>query len=631
VNSASPGTPPSGPRPARRVLALVALAFATLLATPCPTRAVDKWLRINAPEFTVVTSLTEKEAIAWANDFSQFVAALQGFIPVDTHRLPRLTIVVFGRERDFTAYRPLNGDGKPKDVGGFFSRRMSWAVAGLPGSGVDERTRATIFHEGTHWFLSAFELPNPVWLEEGLAEVFSTFTTDKKTFSWGRAIDDHVLIVRQVDPMPIERLLFLTQDDLFTGGEEGQLRTGMAYAQSWAFVHYLTFGQRDVPPTALRDYTKALRSELHPDEAFRQSFGCSYAEMDKKLRTYLHSGRYFVASGPLATLPPLHAEPASEVDVNDALGRLALVGRHTKEAVAHAEKALAAAPDGPQGYELLGQIYQESGNEAKAIEAFTHAVEKGSRDFLPYYYLANARHRAAGESDGSTGLTPADARQIANGYERAINLNPRYRDAYESLSGVVDIVPAGNTEDARFLNQGLRLFPDNDLIRLGVAISAKRSGDDTKARALLDEVLNGNKPQSMNTRAYAMRLDASWHRRDVFSQVDDLAKEKKFDEALAVVNKQIADGGGDIALRQRLVAMKRDLQAQQRVEAYREATARRNWTEARRIANELLESEAPVSLKASMRKHLEDLDRRHLGMPKNPPASAADPAAAANP
>ena len=51
--------------------------------------------------------------------------------------------------------------------------------------------RRTIFHEGVHWFLSGTKTRNPVWLDEGLAEVFSTFRAEKDRAAWGQAIPEH--------------------------------------------------------------------------------------------------------------------------------------------------------------------------------------------------------------------------------------------------------------------------------------------------------------------------------------------------------------------------------------------------------------------------------------------------------
>ncbi|ACB76143.1 DUF1570 domain-containing protein [Opitutus terrae] len=575
-----------------------------------------QWLRVSAPEFTVITTLSEKEAVAWAGEFAQFIGALQGFIPVNPQRLPRLTIVVFGREREFADYRPLGDDIKVQEVAGFFARRDSWAVAGLAKNDWNERTKATIFHEGTHWFLSAFELPNPVWLEEGLAEVFSTFAIGKKKISWGRAIEDHVMVLNELPPMPLEKLLFISEGSLFTGGEEGAVRTGMAYAQSWAFVHYLMFGQNDAPRGAMMAYVRALRTATHPDEAFRQAFGQDYATMDEKLRRYLRGGRYYVAERPPATLAELRAEPASVADVEDALARLCLGGRRMGEALAHANHVLAAAGDSAVPFELLGQVHLERGNRPMAQAAFEQAVARKSLDFRPYYEIARARHAGSAQPDGSLGdVSPVEARKIANGYERAINLNARYRPAYEGLAGVVELTPAGNPQDLAFLQQGVLLFPDNGMIRLGLAVVEKRDGDATKAAMLLNEVLESEKPQPVHVRNYAHRLETAWLERDVFGQTDALVKEKKFAEALALLDQRAAENNTLRFLR-RVRVTRQNIQNTQRLEVVREAWEGRQWTEVRRLINEILESDASPVLKAQMRRRLDDLDRRGLGKPK---------------
>lgn len=590
------------------------LAFCFLLCLAAHAKETQ-WLRVTTPEFTVITSLPEKDAIAWTGEFSQFVAALQGFIRVDPKRLPRLTLIVFARDREFANFRPLAANGKPEDVAGFFAHRDSWAVAGVGSEGWGGETKSTIFHEGTHWFLSAHELPNPVWLEEGLAEVFSTFQINKKTISWGRAIDEHVEVLNQQPLLSMEQLLFVNRDSLFVGGDEASERTGMIYAQSWAFVHYLMFGQNDAPQGAMMAYVRALRTAVHPDDAFKQAFSEDYRAMEDKLRRYLHSGRYRVAQPPLAVLAPVHAERATTVEVEEALARLCLVGRRHAEAIQHANKALAAAGDSPVPYELLGLVHKERGDKAAALEAFEQAVHRKSQDFAPYYELGRAQQDAAVQLDGSLGnFSAEDARKVANRYERAINLNPRYRPAYEALAGVVELAPAGNAQDALFLQLGAKLFPDDAMIRLGLAVLEKRDGDSAKATELLAAVLDGEPPA--HVRAYARRLELAWLRQDVFNQTEALMKEKKYDEALALLDRRAGESNNP-GFVQQLRATRRSIQDTQRYEAIRSAMGNGAWPEARRLMNEILESEeAGAMLKNQIRRMLGDLDRRGLGKPK---------------
>lgn len=82
----------------------------------------ETWLRVKTPEFTVLTPLKQKEAVTWASEFAQFIAAMRGFFVTGQRSLTPLTVVIFARERNFENYRPLGADGKPEDVAGFFAR-----------------------------------------------------------------------------------------------------------------------------------------------------------------------------------------------------------------------------------------------------------------------------------------------------------------------------------------------------------------------------------------------------------------------------------------------------------------------------------------------------------------------------
>lgn len=562
-----------------------------------------------------MTTLREREAVAWAGEFSQFIAALQGFIAVEVRRLPRLTIVVVARERDFARFRPLRDDGKAMEVAGFFARRDAWAVAGVAGAQMSDDVRATVFHEGTHWFLSGFELPNPVWLEEGLAEVFSTFTTDGKTVAWGRAIETHVDMLRLTGRMPLERLLFLGHDHLHGDGAVAALRTDLAYAQSWAFVHYLIFGRRDVPKGALMDYVARLRQAVHPDEAFRQAFGGSYAEVDRKLGEYLQSGRYYVARQPVVARPALSAEPAGGLEVEDALARLRMAGRRHDEARAGVERALAVAPDDPRLLSLRGEIAQEREDNEAALAAYREAVAKGAREFKPYFEIAAADHAAAmGQESTGGSLSAEAARAIANTYERAINLNPRYRPAYQGLAGVVHRLPPDNAEDRRFLEYGVRLFPDDGMIRLGLAILYRRSGEDQGARALLGSVLANAAQQPPPVVGRARLLESEWEQSDLQARIDRLVKEKKFAEAIAAVDAGIAES--NLLTRPRLISLRGSLLTTQLQDELRAAFEERRWADARARCEAVIESDAVFSMKSVARHYLGQLDKRGLGRKK---------------
>lgn len=131
--------------------------------------------------------------------------------------------------------------------------------------------------------MSAADEQKPVWLEEGLAEVFSTFEVRKDQAEWGRAIGEHVLILNRMAPLSLAQLLAVGRGELFHGDS---LQTGIVYAESWAFVHYLIFGKHNIPRTALGNYVKLLQTTQQPGEAMQQAFGRTQAELERDFRRY---------------------------------------------------------------------------------------------------------------------------------------------------------------------------------------------------------------------------------------------------------------------------------------------------------------------------------------------------------
>lgn len=586
-----------------------ALALAGWVLNPAALGKDEKWLRVSTAEYTLVTSLTDKEATVWAGGFSQYIAELRNLFHFQRPLTP-LTIVVFAREKAFEDYRPLNEKGKPEQVAGFFLRHHSWAVVGLAGANAPEEVRRTIFHEGVHWFLSAFDRPNPIWVEEGLAEVFSTFTVTRNKAEWGRDIPVHVMLLHQERLLPTDRLLYVGRSELF---QDESSHTGIVYAQSWATVHFLLYGQsKEIPRSALFEFLKLTNNGTGIEPAFRQAMGCDYATFDQRLNAYLRSGTYYLRSRPLVALPPVQVEPAPPIEIAQALGRLALAAHRYDKAAAFARDSIAAAPNDPRGYELLGLAHKEKGDADEGLEAFTTAIEKETKDFQPYFEVAFADQRAAQKEGGEGGeLAPAEARRIADNYERAILLFPRFQTSYQNLAGVIaraEPLP----HDRQFLELGNKIYPNDGLIRIGLAVLTDRAGEHETARKAIDEIeADPNQPGSV--RAYARRFLDGWSREEIIGRISALAREQKYDEALGYLEAQL-QLTTQISLRTQLVGLRPQLKAGQRSREIAQALNERRWEEARRLLEETIAApEMPAAIKTYARRTLGELDRRGTG------------------
>lgn len=302
--------------------------------------------------------------------------------------------------------------------------------------------------------------------------------------------------------------------------------------------------------------------------------------------------------------------------MENALGRLALAAGRVTLAEKHARSAIEADPEATSGHVLLGLVLQKKGDPAGAIVAFETALAKGSKDFEVYFELAFAEQNAGGGDSSFLSISPEKARRIATRYERAIVAYPRFRPAYENLGGIISVVEATNDQDRQLLEIGHKLFPDAGMITLGLAILAKKSRDDTKALSLLSQVLE-SKGQRAEVKSFADYLDTAWQHQDIQSQIAQLEKMGKLDEAIQLIDSKL-EIGVNFQMRAALASMRRQLKTNARNQIIRQALAERRLDDARRLIVELLDSDAPAEQKATARRALDEMDRHGLGVPPQP-------------
>ena len=104
----------------------------------------------------------------------------------------------------------------------------------------EERTKSTIRHEGFHQYLDSWLEDPPVWLNEGLAEYVEASFVTKRDFVPGTLQHEHVARLAGGRALePLSDFLHLPQKEFMRRGLD-------AYAQAWAFVHFLLHapGQR---------------------------------------------------------------------------------------------------------------------------------------------------------------------------------------------------------------------------------------------------------------------------------------------------------------------------------------------------------------------------------------------------
>lgn len=298
----------------RRTPAFVAVALATLFCLTAAAPYQRGWQRVDSPHFVLVGDIGEGRLLNMAIRFEGFRAVLARVLPPAVMSTPVPTVViVFPNDRSFTPLKPVF-DGKPVDASGLFAPGQDINYILIVDDDHPESMRV-VFHEYAHLILANLGREVPAWLNEGLAEFYSTFELGRggREATIGMAIDSHLEVLNDVPPLTIEQLVTVDHDSPLYN--EGNRRT-VFYSQSWALTHMIMLGTPN--RTAQLDRYMALLSRgTSASEAWQQAFGDQ--DIAGELLQYIRQQafRAFVYSfedgltsfdAPVSSVPPAGAQ-----------------------------------------------------------------------------------------------------------------------------------------------------------------------------------------------------------------------------------------------------------------------------------------------------------------------------------
>jgi len=450
------------------------IACLAILSAPALARE-PTWTRLDSSHFTIISAVPEKETRAWAVEFEQFRTGIGRFIHTNETALRPVTVVLFRSQDDMRPYKPLE-KGRPAEVNGMFLRSQMGNYIEVGADEEDEQTRQLVFHEEVHWLTNVSDTPLPLWLDEGLAEVFSTFSIDDSYYTYGKPLPWHVQLLSREKMIPLKQLLKIRHGSLLYN--EGE-RTSIFYAESWAFVHYLLFSGHWEERTKYNELVRALRGDPDPDALFRRVFGSDCAGMDERLKDYLSHGSYTetrLRYDRTAVEKGFTARTASPAEVKLAEASLLCAVGRPEEALQRLRRIAAAMPESPAGWEAEGFAAYAAHEYGEAATCFGNAAERGSRNYFVYSFLGDTTLGIAPDTLAPQATVGGDLRLADNYYERELSLNPLEQHAYDNLSSNFFALDTLSPADAWILEQGSRLFPDDALIRVGLAVVALKQG-----------------------------------------------------------------------------------------------------------------------------------------------------------
>lgn len=441
------------------VLACVtALAVAAAaLQAPLAAARDDRWVEARTPHFTVVSDAGERKAREVALEFEHVRALMRQADPQVALPGPVL-VAAAANEGTLRQLIPQfwERDGRRPAAASWKGTHAHYIAVRAD---VRDADRGRLFlHEYTHLLVRTRAPGIPAWLDEGLAEFWSTLAAVPAGLEAGAPPPQHLrTLARAQSWTPLAA--FLAARD----APQMRNRRDVAayYAQSWALAHYMMIGapapgRGDAPSSLLPDaYVSALRNGTSPAEAAAVFGGVD--SLDRAITAYVRSGEIRSKRRLIATSEAGEVAPAVAIRTLSPAASLALraflliEGPRPAAALPLLEQALLFEPAAPGALEARGYYHFVRSEPAEAAVWFDKAISTGAATYLAYYYRAVL-----------SGTAPRQV--VENHLRRAIDLNPAFAPAYIRLADMY--VEAGRTADAlRLLERAAALEPEDAATR----------------------------------------------------------------------------------------------------------------------------------------------------------------------
>ncbi|WP_041453690.1 DUF1570 domain-containing protein [Anaeromyxobacter dehalogenans] len=393
------------PRPATAWAPVLAIGVAALSGCAgvgqfrCPEQGGPDWHELRTEHVVLQTDLPSWKAKELAGELERtFVVVRTGLFRNPPPAPGLLRVVAFASESEFERFAPMG-------AGAYYHRPPFFApVVVMPGT-LGDAQRTVIAHELTHHLTAQLFARQPPWFREGLASFMESMGTEGSP-SLGGAPEHWSWVASAYHGRSIRAADVLTASAFGDGSG-----MAVAYAESWALVHFLVnreperFGALQVRFARGQDPAAAWR-EVFPEWDPTAADGAR--ALDEALDRYLnHHGTY--ASRPVR-LPPAprvtdrpmtaaeaHAarlsllwfEPRVRYDapwlraeVEHALthdpGHVDALALHAaaagpEEALRLMERATAAHPEDARAWLVLAALLPP-GQEERRLEALQRAV-----------------------------------------------------------------------------------------------------------------------------------------------------------------------------------------------------------------------------------------------------------------
>jgi Flp pilus assembly protein TadD len=406
-----------------------------------------------------------------------------------TDKSEQVSVIIFGSEKEYLPYR-VNAV-----ASAYYSKQSDhdFIVVGKLG----EESSQIASHEYTHLAFAHAGYSLPPWLNEGIAELFSTLSAHGDHTLFGGVLPGRLQELDREPWVPLQVILAVDKKSPYYNETN---KAGIFYDESWALVHMLATS--DEYRARFWDVVKAVNAGMPSADALEKTYGVPLAKLEDAVQAYVSGSRYnqLKVKVALEGTEKLASQPADLFEVRELQAAL-LMGLRGKQGEARTRFEQLTREDGarPGPWADLGYLAWRGGDEDKAVEYFGKAFDLGNR--RPRLLLDYARL-----------VAPSNQKRAVAVLWALLVVEPANIDARLFLGGL--LMSLDEPAEARAAVRPIRSVQtpeQRDNLLYLRAQAAMRLEDFVEARSNADQLRSVTTSESMRTQADDILREAEQH------------------------------------------------------------------------------------------------------------------------
>ena len=410
------------------------------------------------------------------------------------------TVIVFRDDASFQPFKPLY-QGRPANLAGFFQPGDDVNYIAISLDASERDPFRTAFHEYVHLHVKDNIPGAPLWLNEGLAELYGSLKFSGSEALLGAPLP-YLAYLRQVELLPLTTLFSIGTNSEHYNEDD---KTGIFYGQSWALVHYLMLGDRNRQDQFKRFLNRISQGDTS-EKAVEAAFGASLSVIEHELHAYIRRGDFTpqrlggIDDPQTTAYTAMQRTSLSDGEANYYLGDLLLHTGRDSDAERYFKQAIALDPGFAPTYASLGMLSVHQRRYAEAKKYLEKAVSSPQNYMIHYLYAYVLSREGVSPSGRISEYPRASVALMREHLLRSIKLASDYAPAYYLLAVVNFVADERLDEAVEMVQRARRLAPSKTNYSLLLAQIYMRRSDNEAARLIL-ESLTRDSDQSVRTEA----------------------------------------------------------------------------------------------------------------------------------